>query len=87
MPGRLYRLRWYPGMRPVRQPGDLVAGELYRLRQPSKTLAILDEWEEHYRRELSAATLANGRMHRCWVYMYRTPLSELRRVTSGEWDL
>jgi gamma-glutamylcyclotransferase (GGCT)/AIG2-like uncharacterized protein YtfP len=85
MPGRLYRLRWYPGMRPARQPGDLVAGELYRLRQPSKMLAILDEWEEHYRRELGRATLAKGGTRQCWVYVYRFPLLERRRVASGEW--
>ena len=85
MPGRMYRIRWYPGMRPARHPEDLVTGELYRLRQPSKMLAVLDEYEDHYRRELRTATLASGRIHRCWVYIYRVPLLERRRVPSGEW--
>jgi len=85
MPGRLYRVRWYPGMRPPRDSGDRVTGELYRLRQPSKMLAVLDEYEDGYRRELRNATLASGRIHQCWVYMYRLPMLERRRVSSGEW--
>ena len=86
MPGRLYRVRWYPGMRPARDSGDLVTGELYRLRQPSKMLAVLDAYEENYRRELRKATLANRRTRQCWVYMYRVPMLESRRVASGEWN-
>ena len=85
MPGRLYRVRWYPGMRASRRSGDVVTGELYRLRQPSKTLAVLDEYEDRYRRELHTATLASGQKRRCWVYIYRVPLLESRRVASGEW--
>jgi gamma-glutamylcyclotransferase (GGCT)/AIG2-like uncharacterized protein YtfP len=85
MPGRLYRVRWYPGMRPARDPGDRVIGELYRLRQPSKIFAVLDEYEDGYRRELHTATLASGRKRRCWVYVYRVPLLERRRIASGEW--
>ena len=87
MPGRLYRVRWYPGMRPPRASGEVVMGELYRLRKPSKMLEVLDEYEENYRRELRRATLANGRTRQCWVYMYRFPLLERRRVASGEWLL
>ena len=85
MPGRLYRLRNYPGMRPPRDSADLVTGELYRLRQPARTLAVLDEWEENYRRELRRARLDSGRVFRAWVYVYRIPLPEHRRVPSGEW--
>ena len=84
MPGRLYRVRWYPGMRPARGC-ELVNGELYRLRQPLKTLGMLDAYEEGYRRELHLATLETGRKCRAWVYMYRQPLPETRRIVSGEW--
>jgi gamma-glutamylcyclotransferase (GGCT)/AIG2-like uncharacterized protein YtfP len=83
MPGRLYRLRWYPGMRPPRGP-ETVSGELYKLRQPLKTLKLLDAWEERYRRELHLATL--GASLRAWVYMYRQPRPEYRRIASGEWN-
>ena len=87
MPGRIYRIRWYPGMRPPRGPEDLVAGELYKLLQPSKTLKVLDEYEERYARELHQATLENGQAFRAWVYIYRTRLPEDRYVPSGEWTL
>jgi gamma-glutamylcyclotransferase (GGCT)/AIG2-like uncharacterized protein YtfP len=85
MPGRLYRLRWYPGMRPPRGP-ETVSGELYKLRQPLKTLKLLDAWEERYRRELHLATLDTGASLRAWVYMYRQPRPEYRRIASGEWN-
>jgi gamma-glutamylcyclotransferase (GGCT)/AIG2-like uncharacterized protein YtfP len=87
MPGRLYRIHWYPGMRKPLDPKDLVTGELYRLLQPSKTLEALDgyEGEHHYRRELHRATLENGQQVRAWVYMYLQPRPEDCRVVSGEW--
>ena len=85
MPGRLYRIRWYPGMRPPRDPEDVVTGELYRLRQPSKTLTALDEYEERYARELHRATLENGQEFRAWVYMYRQRRPEDSRVRNGDW--
>jgi gamma-glutamylcyclotransferase (GGCT)/AIG2-like uncharacterized protein YtfP len=71
-------------MRPARGPDD-VSGELYKLRQPSKTLKVLDDWEEQYRRELHPATLESGPTFRAWVYMYRQRLPEDRYVASGEW--
>jgi gamma-glutamylcyclotransferase (GGCT)/AIG2-like uncharacterized protein YtfP len=67
MPGRLYRIRWYPGMRPACRPEDVVTGELYRLRQPGKTLEALDEYEDDYRRELNRATLETGQSFPAWV--------------------
>lgn len=88
MPGRLYRVRWYPGMRPPRGPEDSIVGELYKLRQPSKTLTVLDEYEERYRRELHTATLENGETGQtfpAWVYMYRQPRPEYCRVVAAEW--
>ena len=85
MPGRLYSLSRYPGMRPPRDSADLVTGELYRLLQPARTLAVLDEWEENYRRQLRRATLDSGRVFPAWVYVFRISLPEHRRVPSGEW--
>jgi len=87
MPGRLYRIHWYPGMRKPIDPNDLVTGELYRLLQPSKTLEVLDGYEgkHDYRRELHGATLENGRTIQAWVYMYLQRRPEDCRVFSGEW--
>lgn len=75
-------------MRPPRGPEDSIVGELYKLRQPSKTLTVLDEYEERYRRELHTATLENGETGQtfpAWVYVYRQRLPEDRYVVSGEW--
>jgi gamma-glutamylcyclotransferase (GGCT)/AIG2-like uncharacterized protein YtfP len=85
MPGRLYRIRWYPGMRPACRPEDVVTGELYRLRQPGKTLEALDEYEDDYRRELNRATLETGQSFPAWVYIYRYHRREHCYIVSGEW--
>jgi gamma-glutamylcyclotransferase (GGCT)/AIG2-like uncharacterized protein YtfP len=86
LPGRLYRIRWYPGLRPARDSNDWVIGELYRLRTPPRTLAALDHYEDKaYRRVRREAILADGEGIRCWVYLYGMPLSEQRRIPSGEW--
>ena len=87
MQGRLYRVRWYPGMRPAAELDDWVTGELYRLRQPPRTLAILDDYEgrHDYLRVLQSAQLPGGGELRCWVYLFRRPVPEYRRIASGEW--
>jgi gamma-glutamylcyclotransferase (GGCT)/AIG2-like uncharacterized protein YtfP len=85
MPGRLYRIRWYPGMLPPRHPADAVRGELYKLRQPSKTLKALDEHEEQYARELHCAVLETGQVIRTWVYVYQRRLLEEGYIPSGAW--
>ena len=86
MPGRLYRVSSYPGMRPPRDPKDLITGELYELHQPSKMLLALDEWEEGYDRELHPAKLENSQEFPSWVYVYRQSLPEDRYIASGEWQ-
>jgi gamma-glutamylcyclotransferase (GGCT)/AIG2-like uncharacterized protein YtfP len=83
--GRLYRVSSYPAMQPPRDPKDLITGELYELYQPSKTLEVLDEWEEDYNRELHRATVANGQDFQAWIYVYRQSLPEDRYIASGEW--
>ncbi|HEY2842273.1 MAG TPA: gamma-glutamylcyclotransferase family protein [Bryobacteraceae bacterium] len=85
MPGRLYRVRWYPGMRPPQGLEDTVSGELYRLFQPAKTLTALDEYEEHYRRELRRVTLQTGQSFPAWVYIYGQRRPEDCYLASGEW--
>ena len=86
MPGRPYRVTSYPGMRPPHDPKDLITGELYQLHQPSKTLAVLDDWEEGYQRELHCAALEKSGPVQAWVYIYRQSLPEDRYIASGEWQ-
>lgn len=84
--GRLYRVRWYPGMTLRSSEGEWVVGDLFRLRDPA-TLAALDEYEgaNEYRRVLTTAVLEDGEATRCWVYEYIGPVKEERRIKSGDW--
>lgn len=86
IPGRLYALKRYPGLRPPQSDEDWVWGEVYRLRVPVPTLRVLDAYEGgDYRRVRRLATLAKGGEVRCWVYVFWMPLARYRRVDSGAW--
>ncbi|MEO8127731.1 MAG: gamma-glutamylcyclotransferase family protein [Bryobacteraceae bacterium] len=51
---------------------ETVDGELFRLRDPERLLAVLDEYEgPAYRRTLLKATTSSGKCFRCWSYVYR----------------
>ena len=43
--GRLYLVKHYPGLVRSDDPGDVVFGELYRLRQPAECLREFDMYE------------------------------------------
>jgi gamma-glutamylcyclotransferase (GGCT)/AIG2-like uncharacterized protein YtfP len=73
-------------MLPPRDPKDFITGELYELREPLKTLEVIDEWEEEYDRQLHPAMLDNGQEFAAWVYVYRQSLPEDRYIASGEWQ-
>jgi len=86
IPGRLYGLKRYPGLRPAQKAEDWVHGEVYRLPRPEATLAALDAYEASaYLRVLRRVTLEDSRQIRCWVYLFSTPLARYRRVESGRW--
>lgn len=86
MHGRLYRLKRYPAMRLPLSEYDWVIGEVYRLRKPRATLATLDAYEDiEYRRLRRNATLEDGTLVKCWVYVWGKPLARSRRISSGEW--
>lgn len=59
--GRLYRLNGYPGAIPSDDPNDVIHGEVFRLRQPTRALSGLDEYEETasglFRREVFPITV------------------------------
>lgn len=85
MRGRLYQIGRYPGMKLSMRPDEWVIGELYRLRDPGRTLAILDGYEgSEFDRAPSLAILENARPVRCLVYLYNRPASEQRRIFSGD---
>jgi gamma-glutamylcyclotransferase (GGCT)/AIG2-like uncharacterized protein YtfP len=82
--GRLYDLGRYPGLRLSVDGDDWVTGELYKISDES-LVRELDEYEgAEYRRVLAAARLDDGREMQTWVYEHAAPLSEARRIASGE---
>ena len=87
IPGRLFGLKRYPGLRPPQSEEDWVAGEVYRLRCPVPTLRTLDAYEaSEYRRVRRPVTLDGGQVVRCWVYIFWRPLARHRRIESGTWQ-
>jgi gamma-glutamylcyclotransferase (GGCT)/AIG2-like uncharacterized protein YtfP len=70
----IFRIARYPGYRP--EPRGTVCGELYKLRDPAKTLGILDEYE--------GAEFERVALESCWIYAYRTQPPESARIASGD---
>lgn len=95
--GRLYRVSWYPGLMLAQADSERVHGEVYRLADPERSLAWLDEYEgvtrgvlsageaDEYVRTSIAARLQDGRELEAWTYIYQRPLSETARIADGVW--
>jgi len=83
--GRLYRVDSYPGITLGGEADDWVVGDLFDLKDPD-TLTALDEYEgSEYRRVLTMAVLEGGTESQCWVYEFIGPVTEARRIVSGDW--
>jgi gamma-glutamylcyclotransferase (GGCT)/AIG2-like uncharacterized protein YtfP len=84
--GRLYRVEWYPGLTLRDASDEWVVGDVFQVRE-QETLAALDEYEgsEEYQRVLTSAVLENGERVPCWVYEFIGPVTEERRIVSGDW--
>jgi gamma-glutamylcyclotransferase (GGCT)/AIG2-like uncharacterized protein YtfP len=73
--GSIFRVNHYPAFR--EQPDGVVHGELYRLREPERTMAALDEYEgEEFERVLTPEGW--------WMYRYTTQPAEEQRIVSGD---
>lgn len=82
--GRLYRIKWYPGIRLGGE--EWVVGDLFQILDPSVLPALdLYEGSNEYRRVQAVAELASGQRVKCWVYEYVGGVSESRRIASGDW--
>jgi gamma-glutamylcyclotransferase (GGCT)/AIG2-like uncharacterized protein YtfP len=90
--GRLYLVKHYPGMVISDDSGDVVFGELYRLRAPGELLREFDMYEacgegfaeptEYIRRMLSV-TRVDQASEQAWTYIYNWPVAHLPRIASG----
>jgi gamma-glutamylcyclotransferase (GGCT)/AIG2-like uncharacterized protein YtfP len=86
--GRLYGLGRYPGIQLHPGLDEWVTGDLFRLRNAAEALDVLDRYEgPAFERVVATATLPNGDRSRCWVYEYRLPVAQDRRILSGDYLL
>ena len=90
--GRLYLVKHYPGLVTSDNAGDVVFGELFRLRQPAELLAEFDMYEAcgegfaeptEYIRRMLPVTLDGGAASEAWTYLYNWPVTGLPRIASG----
>jgi gamma-glutamylcyclotransferase (GGCT)/AIG2-like uncharacterized protein YtfP len=91
--GKLYMVAHYPGLLPSDAAGDMVFGELYRLRDVAELMAALDDYESVgpgyeaptlYLREVVPVTLPDGTVVEAWTYIYNKPVDETKRIVSGK---
>lgn len=91
--GALYRISWYPGL--VEGAG-LVHGEVFKLRDPARSLIWLDAYEgivpgdgpenrNEYERVERSVRLASGADLTAWVYLYRADITGCAPVADGRW--
>src|ERR1700761_1755591 len=87
--GRLYRVTHYPALVLSDEAGDIVFGELYRLRQPAELLREFDMYEAcgegfaeptEYLRQTLPVTLDGGVVSEAWTYVYNWPVAYLPRI-------
>jgi gamma-glutamylcyclotransferase (GGCT)/AIG2-like uncharacterized protein YtfP len=90
--GRLYLVKHYPGLVLSGDAGDVVFGELYRLRQPAELLREFDIYEAcgegfagptEYIRQMLPVTSEGHSVDEAWTYIYNWPVAHLPRIVSG----
>jgi gamma-glutamylcyclotransferase (GGCT)/AIG2-like uncharacterized protein YtfP len=94
IPGRLYRVGWYPGLVEAAAGDSRVYGEVYALADPAGSLAWLDEYESivpgkeasnEYVRAERTVQLASGQQVSAWVYLYQWDVTGVQLVADGRW--
>jgi len=92
--GDLFDLEDFPGARSTAKASSCIAGEIYRLPDPSQALSVLDEIEglrpaapelSLFRREMNTVTLENGQETTAWVYWLNHSTGPRRRIPSGDY--
>jgi gamma-glutamylcyclotransferase (GGCT)/AIG2-like uncharacterized protein YtfP len=78
--GSIFRVGRYPGYRI--EPAGKVQGEVWRMRDPERTLALLDEYEgSRYRRGLTPTSIPGVE---AWIYVYAGEVDAGWRIESGD---
>jgi gamma-glutamylcyclotransferase (GGCT)/AIG2-like uncharacterized protein YtfP len=90
--GRLYMVKHYPGLVLSDDAGEIVHGELYRLREAEALLREFDMYEAcgegfpeptQYVRQMLQVALADGSVSEAWTYIYNWPVEKLKLIESG----
>ena len=94
MQGKLYEVCGYPGAIESSDAKDKVFGELYKMLDRKRLLALLDEYEEcndrfsipqEYSRKQLSIELSSGGSVVAWVYVYNQDISKLLQIKSGDY--
>jgi len=90
--GRLYDCGEYPGAL-AEDNGYDIKGSIYRLRNETTALAVLDDYEGFgpdqeqpnlFVREPTAVS-SNNQTIECWIYLYNLSVEGLTEITSGDY--
>jgi gamma-glutamylcyclotransferase (GGCT)/AIG2-like uncharacterized protein YtfP len=90
--GRLHLVKHYPGLVLSEDAGDVVFGELFRLRRPAELLREFDMYEAcgegfaeptEYVRRMLQVERDDGAVSEAWTYIYNWPVNHLPRIASG----
>lgn len=93
--GRLYDLGEFPGAVATSSPDEEIRGELFRLRDPARQLAALDQVEEYdaarpesslFLRERVDVRASIGAVVKAWAYFLRDKPSNARWIEGGDYS-
>lgn len=92
LPGRLYRIDWFPGAVYDPSASTIVLGDVLQLQQPAELLAHLDEYEDVvaddtgiFVRRLVTVQMANG-PSAVWTYLFNQPTDNLPLINGGDFS-
>jgi gamma-glutamylcyclotransferase (GGCT)/AIG2-like uncharacterized protein YtfP len=92
--GRLYKVKWYPGLVLDADRQERVHGEVYALTDPITALRWLDAYEginasgpeqDQYRRIELAVRLTAGGDIAAWLYVFQMSVQGLQLIPGGRW--
>ncbi|GAB4405961.1 MAG: gamma-glutamylcyclotransferase [Bacteroidia bacterium] len=92
MPGRMYKVQFFPAVVEDDTGGFKVYGEVYRMHDSAAVFTVLDEYEAFlpddpaqslFVRKIKPIQTAEGPLD-CWVYLYNQPIGEYVQIRSGD---
>jgi gamma-glutamylcyclotransferase (GGCT)/AIG2-like uncharacterized protein YtfP len=94
-PGILFDSRkGHPCLIPAKKEGQIVKGELYRIKDNRQAFEMLDIVEDfkgygnarsEFRRAVLRVQNTKGESFLAWAYLYNRPTAKLDMIESGDW--